>query len=264
MQNPLRIIARSSAEHEIRARAAGLAFTSLFAIVPMMTLAYTVLALVPQLAGTEQQLENFIFSHFVPESGQEIRTYLSAFSAQAQSLTVPGLIALLITGYLLIKNVEHTFNRIWQQDAARRTWLSVLIYWGIILFGPLTLAVLSIAATYLLSFNVIFEPLGLVDLRSYALKLSPLFISGGLIALAYWALPNTKVGFKNALIGGIAVSLILLAGVKLFAVIMAYTSYQLVYGTFVSIPLFLLWLYIGWFVLLLGAELVYYLDQLEN
>jgi membrane protein len=71
------------------------------------------------------------------------------------------------------------------------------------------------------------------------------------------------VGFKNALIGGICVSLLLLGGVKLFATIMAYTSYQLVYGTFVSIPLFLLWLYIGWFLLLLGAVLVCYLDQLE-
>lgn len=252
-----------SAEHEIRTRAAGLAFTSLFAIVPMMTLAYTVLSLVPQLAGTEQQLENFIFSHFVPESGQEIRSYLSTFSAQAQSLTVPGLVALLVTGYLLIKNVEQAFNHIWQQDAARRTWLSVLSYWAIILFGPMTLAALSIVATYILSFNVIFEPLGLVDLRSYALQLAPMVISGGLIALAYWALPNTKVGFKNALIGGICVSLVLLGGVKLFAIIMTYTSYQLVYGTFVSIPLFLLWLYIGWFVLLLGAELVCYLDQLE-
>ncbi len=263
MLHHLKLFIRLSAQHDIRARAAALAFTSLFAIVPMMTLAYTIMSLVPQLAGTERQLEDFIFSHFVPESGQEIRTYLTNFSAQAQSLTVPGLVALLVTGYLLIKNVEQDFNHIWQQDAARRTWLSVLIYWGIILFGPMTLAALSIAATYILSFNVIFEPLGLVDLRIYALKLAPLFISGGLIALAYWALPNTKVGFKHAMIGGICVSLVLLGGVKLFGIIMAYTSYQFVYGTFVSIPLFLLWLYIGWFVLLLGAELVSYLDQME-
>jgi membrane protein len=260
----LRTIAKASSQHEIRVRAAGLAFTSLFAIVPVMTLAYTVLSLVPQLAGTEQQLENFIFSHFVPESGQEIRTYLSAFSSQAQSLTIPGLVALLVTGYLLIKNVEQAFNHIWRQDAARRTWWSVLIYWGIILFGPMTLAALSVAATYILSFKMIFEPLGLVDLRSVALKMTPLIISALLTALAYWALPNTKVRFKNALLGGLFVSLLLLAGVKLFAVIMAYTSYQLVYGTFVSIPLFLLWLYIGWFVLLFGAEIVCHLDQMEK
>ena len=263
MLDHLKRFTQLASQHEIRARAAALAFTSLFAIVPIMTLAYTVLSLVPQLAGTEQQLENFIFSHFIPESGQEIRSYLSSFSAQAQSLTIPGLIALLVTGYLLIKNIEQSFNHIWQQDAGRRPWLSVLIYWGIILFGPLTMAALSVAATYILSLSVIFEPLGLVDLRIYALKLAPLVISGGLIALAYWALPNTKVGFKNALIGGICVSLLLLGGVKLFATIMTYTSYQMVYGTFVSIPLFLLWLYIGWFLLLLGAVLVCYLDQLE-
>jgi len=254
-------IYRQAKQHDVRSKAAALAFTSLFAIVPMMTLAYTVLSLVPHFVGAEQQFEDFVFSHFVPESGQEIRGYLASFSSQAQNLTVPGLVALLVTGYMLIKNVEQSFNTIWAQQEHRRTWLSVLIYWGIIIFGPLALAALSVVATYLLSIDMIFEPLGLIDLRGYAMQSAPLVISSLMLALLYWALPNTPVAFLNALIGGSGVSLILLGGVSLFAKIMSYTTYQLVYGAFVSIPLFLLWLYIGWLVLLLGAELVSYLDQ---
>lgn len=264
MLKHLKNIFNQAIEHDIRSKSAALAFTSLFAIVPMMTLAYTVLSLVPQLEGSQSQLEEFIFSHFVPESGQEIRTYLTNFSAQAQNLTLPGLVALLVTGYLLIKNVEQIFNTIWSQQHNRRTWMSVLIYWSIILFGPMTLAGLSILATYILSIDVIFEPLGLIDLRVYALKGAPFFVSALLLSIIYWALPNTRVHFMNALFGGIGVSVILLGGVKLFAVIMSYTTYQLVYGAFVSIPLFLLWLYIGWFILLIGAECVSYLEQNKN
>ena len=260
LQHLKNIVSRAQ-QHDVLSKAAAMAFTSLFAIVPIMTLAYTMLSLVPQLAGTEQQLENFIFAHFVPESGHEIRGYLSNFSGQAQNLKIPGLITLLVTGYLLIKNIEKSFNIIWAQQQHRRPLLSVLSYWGIIIFGPIILAALSVGATYVLSIDMIFEPLGLIDLRAYALQSAPLIISTLLLATLYWALPNTRVSFLNAVIGGCTVSLVLMAGVGLFATIMSYTTYQLVYGAFVSIPLFLLWLYIGCFVILLGAEIVSYLDQ---
>lgn len=94
--------------------AAALTYMTLFAIVPMMTVSYSMFSVIPAFSGLESQLQALIFNNFVPSTGQEVQQYLSGFSSQARSLTSVGVIMLVVTAYLMLKNIEGNFNSIWE------------------------------------------------------------------------------------------------------------------------------------------------------
>ena len=256
-----RYVLRHYFNDDCNLRAAALTYTSLFAIVPLLTVMYTVLALVPYFQGFNDQIETFLFSHLLPSSGQEVQTYLHHFTRQAQQLTGIGIAFLAITAWLMLQSIEESFAVIWKSAHKRRRLRSFIMHWVTLSLGPVLISATIIVITYIASLEII------SDFNGTLLPPSSLviFIPYALITLAfsvvYSVIPNAHVPLKHAVSGGILTTLGFELSRSLFTQLMGLTSIELIYGTFAAIPLFLIWVYTSWVMVLLGAEFVHALHS---
>ncbi|MEH6443845.1 MAG: YihY family inner membrane protein [Oceanospirillaceae bacterium] len=235
--------------------ASALTYTTLFAVVPLMTVTYSVLALIPSFQGVGTEVQNWVFSNFVPATGEVVQDYLADFTSQAKRLTAVGAIFLFVTSVMMMKNIEAAFNRIWRVKHSRKGMSSFLLYWAILSLGPILIGVGLLVSSYIASLSIISEATAIVG-RSNLLSLLPLVLSIAAFSLLYSAVPNCNVPFKNALIGAVVVAFLFEIAKRAFAFFaVQFPSYELIYGAFAAVPLFLVWIFITWMIILLGAEL---------
>lgn len=248
----------SSSEHQ--AHAAALTYTTLFALVPLLTVTYTVLSMIPSLQENRSDIEQLMLGSLVPSSGDVLMGYLHQFSQQAQKLTVVGIVLLAVTAFMMLRSIEDTFNQIWLLKRTRKGISSFLLYWGILSLGPLMLSGGIAASSYFSSLSLWQED-WVPTYGTLALGLLiPYLTSFFAFTLIYWAVPNCNVPLKHAAMGGSLVALFFELGQEIFAeVTTLFPSYQLIYGAFAAVPLFLMWLYLSWLLILFGAEIVYLL-----
>jgi membrane protein len=239
-----------------RQSAAALTYMSLFAVVPLMTLMYSMFSLIPAFQGLESQVQELIFSNFVPQSGAEIQQYLTEFSSQARNLSVAGALILLITSYLMLTNIEQTFNNIWGTTGSRRGLSSFLLYWGILSLGPLLLGLGLMMHTYLVSFQLLVDEIDVLGITAGIFSILPLIFTWAAFTLLFIAVPNCKVSTRYAVIGGLVTSICFELAKVGFGTLVAHSSYTTVYGAFAIFPIFLIWIYLMWIIVLGGAELI--------
>lgn len=237
--------------------AGALTFMTLFAMVPMMTVTYSVFSLFPAFQGMDDQLNKLIFSNFLPESGSDVTQYLADFTQQARKLNLASVPLLVVTAYLMLKNIEKTFNRIWGVKQGRKGISNFLIYWAILTLGPLSLGLGVAMSTYFFSMKF-FSTEGASAFSPFATLLSyvPLLLSALLFSLLFAAVPNCRVPLKKAAIGGVLVAILFELLKRAFGIIMAKSSFAVIYGAFAFLPLFLIWVNITWILVLGGAILV--------
>jgi len=239
-----------------RQSAAALTYMSLFAVVPMLTLMYSMFSLVPAFNEVGSQVEAFIFSKFLPSSGQEISQYLTEFSSQARKLSAAGVVILMVTSFLMLANIEKTFNHIWATTGSRKGLAGFLVYWAILSLGPLLLAAGMMMKTYLVSFQLIVDEVDSLGVSAILFSYLPWLLTWLAFTLLYIAVPNCKVRTSYAIFGGLVTTALFETAKTLFGLLVAHSSYTSVYGAFAVIPLFLLWIYLLWVLILVGAELV--------
>ncbi|MFG3450626.1 virulence factor BrkB family protein [Pseudomonas knackmussii] len=236
--------------------AAALTYTTLFAVVPMMTVTFAMLSAIPAFQGVGEQIQMYIFSNFIPSTGATIQEYLVAFTDQARQLTWFGVGFLMATALMMLLTIEKAFNVIWRVRQPRRGISSFLLYWAILSLGPLLLGAGFAMSTYITSLSLISGPHALIGART-VLKAMPLVLSVAAFTLIYAAVPNTRVPIRHAVVGGFFTAVLFEAAKQLFGLYVSYfPSYQLIYGAFAAVPLFLLWVYLSWMIVLFGAELV--------
>ena len=252
-----RYLLRRFGEDNCPKNAAALTYTTLFAVVPVMTVTYAMLAAIPAFNQVSGQIEGFIFDNFVPSTGAALRDYLSEFSQQARQLTGVGVALLMVTAFLMLVNIEKSFNAIWRIRQPRRGLSSFLLYWAVLSLGPLLLGAGFVVSTYLASLSFLTGDAVLASVWSELLGWLPLLLSIAAFTLIFVAVPNTRVRFKHGLAGGVLVALLFEGAKACFALYVAlFPSFQLIYGAFATFPLFLLWIYVSWMIILFGAELV--------
>lgn len=234
--------------------AASLTYTTLLALVPIITIALTVLSAFPVFTELMTQLKVFILSNFVPTSaGKIISVYMQQFSEQAARLTVLGVALLGVTAFMLMLTIDHAFNVIWRVRRKRSMLHRFLIYWAALTLGPLLIGASLSLTSYLLSLSLGLVK-GLPIIGMVALKIVPVALTIMALALLYLIVPSRRVSFRHALIGGVVAGLAFELMKKVFALYIAnFTTYTLVYGAFASIPIFLVWIYLSWLVVLSGA-----------
>ncbi|AHL74879.1 membrane protein [Stutzerimonas stutzeri] len=236
--------------------AAALTYTTLFAVVPMMTVTFAMLSAIPAFQGVGEQIQMYIFSNFIPSTGATIQEYLVAFTNQARQLTWFGVGFLMATALMMLLTIEKAFNVIWRVRQPRRGISSFLLYWAILSLGPLLLGAGFAMSTYITSLSLISGPHAVIGART-VLKAMPLVLSVAAFTLIYAAVPNTRVPLRHAVVGGSFTAVLFEAAKQLFGLYVSYfPSYQLIYGAFAAVPLFLLWVYLSWMIVLFGAELV--------
>lgn len=246
---------------DCRDTAAALTYQTLFAVVPLLTVGYSIINSISAFDGIERNIEDFIFSNFVPESGPVIQQYLHDFSTQARNLTVIGILFLAVTAFLMLYTIERAFNEIWRIMDVRRGFQKVLLYWAVLSLGPLLVGFAFAVSTYLYSLPLI---AGVVTDTGFFLKLVPGILTILAFTLIYGAVPNCFVPARHALAGGIATAIVFEVAKYLFGLIMSRGSWQVIYGTFAAVPLFLFWIYLSWNIILLGAEFVRALSVYEE
>lgn len=247
-----------------RESAAALTYMSLFAVVPAMTLMYAMFSIIPSFQGLGEQVEQLLFENLMPQSGLEVQQYLRDFSGQARTLSAVGGFILVITSYLMLTNIEKTFNRIWGTVGGRRGLSSFLLYWGVLSFGPLLVGAGLIMHTYLLSFQLIFDEVNALGISALFLEYLPWLMTWAGFTLLFVAMPNCRVVGRYAAIGGLFTMILFQLGKTLFGVLVTNSSYHTVYGAFAIAPLFLLWIYLCWMIILGGAELVRSLETFNT
>ena len=241
--------------------AAALTYTTLFAVVPMMTVTFAMLSAIPAFQGVGEEIQAFIFRNFVPSTGETVQEYLREFTTQARQLTWFGVGLLAVTAFLMLVTIEKTFNVIWRVRQPRRGMSSFLLYWAILSLGPLLLGAGFAVSTYIASLALISGPDAVLGAKTL-LGFAPLLSSIAAFTLLYAAVPNTRVPLPHALLGGLFAAILFEVAKALFGLyVRLFPGYHLIYGAFATVPLFLVWIYLSWLIVLLGAELVYGLSQ---
>ena len=236
--------------------AAALTYTTLFAVVPMMTVTFAMLSMIPAFQGTGEQIQAFIFHNFVPSAGETLQQYLHDFTNQARQLTWIGVAILAVTAFWMLVTIERTFNDIWHVRQPRRGIATFLLYWAILSLGPILLGAGFAVSTYVASLSLISGPDAIVGAKTL-LRFTPLLFSVAAFTLLYAAVPNARVSLRHALWGGLFTAVLLELAKALFGLyVRFFPGYQLIYGAFATVPLFLLWVFLSWLIVLIGAELV--------
>ncbi len=241
-------------------RAAALTYTTLLAIVPLTVVALKIFSYFPTYQYILVQLQDFIFNNFVVSTGEVVRKHLNVFALQALHSSWVGIIFLIITAILLIFTIEEALNYIWKVKKPRNTFLAFFSYWAVVAVGPILLGVSLFATSYLLSLPLLHNVSKTVGIS--LLQIFPILFTFLGFAFLYQAVPNCKVRSKDAFFGALIATILFEASKYFFAIYLKHiASYQLIYGVFATIPIFLLWLYIGWLVTLFGAIMSYQFAQ---
>ncbi|MDB6063342.1 MAG: hypothetical protein JWM78_3445 [Verrucomicrobiaceae bacterium] len=244
--------------------AAALTYMSLFAVVPLLTVLFAMLSAVPAFSQADSQIQQFIFSRFLPSTGQEIESYLLTFSEQARKLTGIGIAFLAVTALTMLMKIEQEFNTIWRAHKNRSGLSSFLRYWAILSLGPLFIGLAIGISTYLASLHLMFDQVDIFGVRKLLLVVTPYVLTASAFTLLFVAIPNARVRLQDAATGGLASALCFEIAKYVFARVMANASYQFIYGTFAAIPLFLLWIYTSWVIVLAGAETAHAIANYGN
>lgn len=237
--------------------AASLTYVTLFATVPMMTVTFSMFSIIPAFQDLGSELQALLFDQFLPNSEQDLSKYLTEFSAQARQLTAFGLVFLLVSAYLMLKNIEQNFNSIWGVARGRRGVGNFLLYWAILSLGPLLLGAALGMSTYLASFRLLVGTYDSLGVFEWVLQFAPWVLTWAAFTLLFVAVPNCKVPVRHAIVGGFVTTLGFQGLKAAFGWIVGHSSFSLIYGAFAALPLFLLWVNLIWTVILGGAVFVY-------
>ncbi|HEX5381330.1 MAG TPA: YihY family inner membrane protein [Acinetobacter sp.] len=242
-----------------REQAGSLTYTTLFAVVPMLTVFLVIISSIKALEPARQQLQQLIYSNFLPKTTIAFDKVLTAFTDKSNNLTVIGILFLFVTTVMMLTSIENVFNRIWRVREKRGGMIGFMRYWTIISLGPIILGSAFVLSSTVASMNLLSSHLAgyevdgafLLRLISFTLSILGFFI-------LYWTIPNRSVPMKAALFAGIFSASIFELLKNLFGYIMSnFTSYEIIYGAFAALPIFLLWIFLSWNIVLLGVEISY-------
>lgn len=233
--------------------AGALSFTTMLAIVPLTAVMLAVLSLAPGFSAWMTVIQDFIYSNFVPAAGEVVQKYLTQFAGKAGRLTAVGLLFIGATAIMLMATIEQALNDIWRVTNTRKLLHRFLVYWALLTLGPI-LVVGSLTLTAKLFTLPFLGHAEVTILREVLDVVLPLAFEFGAAVLLYSVVPNVSVLWRNALAGGLFAAVLLEVAKYLFAAAMKYfTTYQIIYGAIAVLPIFLVWVYISWVIVLLGA-----------
>ncbi len=235
--------------------AGSLTFTTLLALVPLLTVTVTLTANLPYVAKLIAAVHDFALKNLVPEvGGKLVATYIDQFARNAARLTLIGLAIVGASAVAMFFTIDNVFNDIWRAKR-RRSWFARLAaYAALLIAGPLLIGVSLTLTSYLIHFAHRFERV-VPFLDDGIVRIVPFVLTATALVLAYRIMPARHVPLRHALAGGLLGAFLFEGAKYLFVVtIVRIPTYSLVYGTFASVPILLVWLFLCWTIVLAGAE----------
>lgn len=234
--------------------ASALTFSSLLSIVPIITVCIAILSALPLYNTVIYQVENFIIAHFITTSGNDIQSYLRGIVNNALHLSGISILFLAVVAIQMINTLEHALNTIWRIKNTRNFLSALILYCTILMSAPLLMGTGFIINSLLVASKLFDNHFISSTLIKFALSLTPILLSTVAFSLIYLFIPNHHVPLKNSLLGGILAAVLFELAKSGFGIyITHFSDYHIVYGSLAAIPIFLLWLYLSWCIVLLGA-----------
>jgi len=247
------IVARFAQDHCAQT-AASLTFTTLLALVPMITIALTVFSAFPVFEDFSTQIKIYLMNNLMPESAAIIITqYMQQFADSAARLTAVGIVFLTVTAMLMMLTIEKEFNVIWRVTRPRPLVKRLVAYWAVLTVAPLLIGASLSLTSWLVGLSMghakLVSPFGVVILKTL-----PVLFATLAFALLFRLVPNRYVPQSHALIGALVAAVLFETMNRIFGYYIShFPTYELVYGAFASVPIFLMWIYLSWLTILFGA-----------
>ena len=230
---------------------AALTYTTLLAVVPMLSVAFSIinsLAIYPDLL---QNTQDFIINTFTPGAGEGLREHLLSFISNSARVSRIGFVIFIVVVLMALNTIDRTLNRIWKVTNRRHTLFSLIVYVIVMITGPILIGISLAVSTYLASIPSISDAMMQVRWLNWV----PLLTTFMAFTAIYRWVPNIHVAWRYALPGGIVAALLFeLAKHGFTMYITWFPNYQIIYGALVMIPLTLVWIHLSWLIILIGAE----------
>ncbi|KAB2900901.1 MAG: virulence factor BrkB family protein [Dokdonella sp.] len=244
--------------------AGALAYTTVFALVPLTAAGLGILAAFPGFADWRGRLTAWVFENFVPAAGSTVQGYITEFADNASKATVVGVLVLLVSAIALMMSIEDAFNRIWRVSSSRSAAARFLVYWAALTAGPLLMVAALAVSSYLFALPFIDAAQAQYSIKAHVLSALPWLIVFTALIAAYVVIPNRSVRLRYALVGALIAALLFEGAKRGFALYATqYASYQQIYGALAIVPIFILWIYLSWLIVLLGASITASLGAFE-
>lgn len=243
-------------EERVTQTAGSLTYTTLLALVPLFTVALAVSTAFPVFDEWTTALQLFILENVLPDTPaiDTVMNQINSFTRNVGRLTAIGVGGFAVTSVMLMLTVDNALNRIFRVQRRRSIAQNIFMYWAVITLGPLIVGA-SLSATYMaVRHSVIALQLDLI--ADLLLDLVPFVLTALGLVFLYWLVPARRVEWSHAFVGGALAAIAFELAKRGFAIYLSRVpTYTLIYGAFATIPIFLVWLYLSWLVVLTGAIL---------
>ncbi len=234
---------------------------TLLSIVPLLAVALAMFSVVPAFASYRQELEMLMTEAIPSQHSAQIFGYLKSFSAHARGLSAMGFAGLAVSAYFLIDRIFQTINRIFHVRQGRSFAQKALIYWALLTLGPVSMVASLSFTTYLakLALSGLSGDFTVLGLKALSFLMQTLFF-----AALYYLIPNSVVKPVHALMGGAVTAAASFALKSGFTLYLSSGSLTNLYGTFVALPIFVLWIYVSWILVFAGAAVTATLPMISS
>lgn len=258
------IVKQRFAEDRLGVTASSLTFTTTMALVPLFTVMLAAFTAFPGFLKFEKSLQQYFIKSLIPDSiAKPVLTGLTDFSNKANQVGAMGLIFLVVTAFALMLTIDRTLNNIWRVKKPRPMAQRLLLYWSALTLGPLVVGVSLSLTSYAISASKGLVP-GMPDIWSYLLSAIELLMFTSAMSALFYYVPNTRVRWTHATTGGIVVAVGFIVAKKALSwYLTSIGTYTTIYGAFAAVPIFLIWIYLAWVIVLLGAIVAAYTPSLQ-
>lgn len=237
--------------------AAALSYNSLLAMVPLLAIGLAMFAAFPAFSGLREEMLRSLFENLAPSIGEQVNAYLQTFIRNAGRTTGIGVVGLGVTSILLFNTIQTAFDRIWGVTRSRTNLNRLIIYWALITLGPILFGASFSISGYVFATVKSVGSYGISSGLRLISTIMPFLLEAAGFAAFYRLIPSRHVRFRDAAIGAFCATLLFEIVKHGFTLYLYYVpTYQAVYGAIATLPVFLLWMYLVWLIVLFGAEIV--------
>lgn len=234
--------------------ASSLTFTTLLSIVPLITIALTMFSVFPGFESFSTEIKTFLLNNLMPDkAGNVITRYMQQFAESATRLTTAGIAVLTLTAMMMMLTIEKAFNSIWRVTRQRPLLKRLVVYWAVLTLAPLLIGASLSLTSWLVGLSM-GQAKHIPIFGVGALKVLPVIFTTLAFAILFRLIPNRYVPHRHALIGAFVAAIAFESMNRIFGYYIShFPTYKLVYGAFASVPIFLMWIYLSWLTILIGA-----------
>ncbi|MFT5757983.1 MAG: membrane protein [Alteromonadaceae bacterium] len=249
---------------QIHVVAGYLSYVTLMSLVPLMVVMLSVMTAFPIFSEIKITIESFVYSNFVPTSGDVVQHHITGFVRNASKMSVIAVTFLFLFALLLISAIDKSFNKLWKVNGKRRLVTAFSMYWMVLTLGPILVGSSIVVTSYIVSL-VSLGDYDVFGIANVVLRLLPMLASIAAFLILYMVVPNKTVVFRFALSGAVVAAILFEFAKKGFAFyVTQLPTYQAIYGALGTIPILFLWVYLSWLVTLVGAVFTVSLQEINQ